>query len=638
MRSIRQRLLDTYFSFDPRSLALFRVALSLTLLFNLWLRSRVLDSFYTNEGILPNHTLLWAPPTRYLFSFFFSASLRFEVMLWMGLCGLVFVLLLVGYRTKLAQLGTLLAVVSLNSRIAPLENGGDMVTALLCVWSLFLPLGARFSFDALLASLRRRSEQWPTQLNDRAARGAPAERLYSLACCALILQFFAIYLFNVLHKDGPTWLSGEAVHYTLHQDRIVKSAGVWLREHGPVELLRALTWGTMAAETLGALAIISPLFINATRLFAISAMPLMHLGFELFIDVGLFSYTMVAFYPLLITASHWEFLRSQAQRLHRRRRVFIDSDCGFCMMCGRLLARLDVLARFEFASNADRDVLPAGVTLEQADQAIVVVDLESGRVRSGAAAFAGILRSLPGGFLLALPLEAPGLRVIAEWAYHQVASRRLLLSVWLGHAACGLPGAEPAAAHSTLDEPSEAQRLARRARRLFAEACVALYLFAAASEFLNSNLAVPQALRHPRSTLVTMLVQYPRAFQGWGMFAPHAPLEDFMIEVDAVTVDGRHVDPYNELASRVGGPGYREIPALLQQNQFFCGYSLFIWQPHFGPYLTALREWILRYPERTGRPEDRIIRYRVNKLSDRSPPLGQTKPTDFRREPFMTYP
>ncbi|HKU43669.1 MAG TPA: hypothetical protein VJR89_36170, partial [Polyangiales bacterium] len=67
-------------------------------------------------------------------------------------------------------------------------------------------------------------------------------------------------------------------------------------------------------------------------------------------------------------------------------------------------------------------------------------------------------------------------------------------------------------------------------------------------------------------------------------------------------------------------------------------YALFGWQPSFAAYTTAFQEWILRYHERTGRPEDRILSFKAYKLSDRSPPLGQTKPTHFKREQYLKYP
>jgi hypothetical protein len=60
--------------------------------------------------------------------------------------------------------------------------------------------------------------------------------------------------------------------------------------------------------------------------------------------------------------------------------------------------------------------------------------------------------------------------------------------------------------------------------------------------------------------------------------------------------------------------------------------------PHFRPYSTAFEEWIMRYPDRTGRPNDRIVRYTVNKLSDHSPPPGQTRATGFERQELLRWP
>jgi len=39
------------------------------------------------------------------------------------------------------------------------------------------------------------------------------------------------------------------------------------------------------------------------------------------------------------------------------------------------------------------------------------------------------------------------------------------------------------------------------------------------------------------------VVQYTHTTEGWSMFSPDAPIYDMMVVVDAVTRDGRHVDP-----------------------------------------------------------------------------------------------
>jgi predicted DCC family thiol-disulfide oxidoreductase YuxK len=637
MHRLRDSVAQTYFSFDARSLGLFRIVFGAVLLVDLYLRSRVLDVFYTNEGLVPNHTLLWAPLGRHVFSLFFTASHHGEALALMLLCAACFVCLMVGYRTRLAQVGSLIAVTSLNGRLALLENGGDVVMNLLAIWTVFLPLGARFSLDALLASLRAHDEQTPQQLNDRRALQTGPARVYSLACFALLLQFTAIYFFNVVHKTGVGWSDGSAVHYVLHQDRLVKPFGIWLREHLPPGVLTLLTRTTIVTETIGVLALVSPVFTRYTRTLAIILMPLMHVGFELCLDLGVFSLAMMSFFALLITPEHWRFFYRLLARSHARRRVLVDEDCGFCIQCARILARLDHFERLEFASNADPASLPPGASLDLADTTILVVDLSDGRLHQRSAAFAALFRSLPLGFLFAWPMQVPGLRGLADAAYDIVAGNRRELSVWLGYNACGLP-LPPSAAAKADPEPAPARLLMRRSARVVRELCIALIMVAEAGEALNANAAVPARLRFARPDWLEAIVQYPRAFQGWRMFAPDAPLEDIMIEVDAETEDGRHVDPYNLVASRVHGPDLKAIPAYLHQNQFFTAYSLFIWMPQYRPYLTAFREWILRYHERTGVPRDRIVRFNAYNLTDSSPPPGQTQPTKLRRERFMSYP
>ena len=91
---------------------------------------------------------------------------------------------------------------------------------------------------------------------------------------------------------------------------------------------------------------------------------------------------------------------------------------------------------------------------------------------------------------------------------------------------------------------------------------------------------------------------YPHIFEGWSLFSPDAPLSDETVCVDAVTRDGRHVDPYNEVGSRVSSLPVESVPVRLGHDSFWCDYTLRI--PDAGAYHQALIEWILRYPERTG--------------------------------------
>src|SRR6185369_12084221 len=98
------------------------------------------------------------------------------------------------------------------------ENGGYTVENLLLLWTCFLPLGDRFSLDALLASMRRRREVSAAELADRGDVLSPEQRAphVTLVAAIVLLQLSAIYYFNFVHKTGASWKDGTATHYVLY--------------------------------------------------------------------------------------------------------------------------------------------------------------------------------------------------------------------------------------------------------------------------------------------------------------------------------------------------------------------------------------------------------------------------------------
>src|SRR5688572_21046298 len=109
MRVVLRSLQAAYLSVDPRSLGAFRIGLALVLLLDLGRRYVELDFWYTNAGLLPNHTLLWRPPAPRMFSLFFAASSREEACVGFALCAAVYLLLLLGVRTRAMQVLALIA-------------------------------------------------------------------------------------------------------------------------------------------------------------------------------------------------------------------------------------------------------------------------------------------------------------------------------------------------------------------------------------------------------------------------------------------------------------------------------------------------------------------------------------------------
>lgn len=519
MREWWQSFRETHMTVDTRSLGAFRIAFGVVLFSDLFRRALELPFWYANTGLLPNHTLLWRPPSPYLFSLFFTLSGVHEAQLGFALCGLVYAMFLLGYRTRLAQVLTLLARVSLNSRLAVLENGGDMVVDLLCLLTVTLPLGARFSIDAVAAARRAAlglaGEPSPDEVAELARRP-----VVSVAVLGLVLQFATIYFFNAAAKNGHAWRDGTAVYYALHQDKLVTNAGVWMREHLPLSVIRPLTWSTLIVEWTGFILIFTPVFSRQARLLAVCIMPLLHLGFAIGLNLGGFTPAMMSFYPLLLSAENWD----------------------------------DLSKRFG---------------------------------ARGAALSAKVQRVL-----------------------------------------------EPLLSRAKARPPAATSIAWRRVT----EGALVLLLVAITGEVLNDNVPVPKALRFREPAWMKAIIEYPRILQGWRMFASEPPRTDSFIYVDAVTATGAHVDPYNEVASDQPFPAGTVVPSHMGQSQYFVMYSDRIGAVGYAAYRTAFSEWLVAYPERTGRPEDCLLSYEVYLVTDNTPPPGAPPvSTPQSRERFMTY-
>ena len=598
---------EIYCKYDHRSLALTRIGLGILLVYNVWRRVPRIVSFYTNDGVLPNHTVLWRPTIEYTFSFFHAASRTDEAAIMFVLCGIVFLAFTVGYRTRLMHVLSFICLISLQARVAFTMNGGDVALDVLAAWTMFLPMGARFSVDALRASLAARRETTAAELNDRAAFPPPMlHPAASIAFFAVLLELAIIYYFNAVNKHGWTWRRGLAIHYVPYQERMVTWFGLLVRDHLSVGMSRFLTYTTMGLEYAAPVLILSPVGWQWSRRLAVLLLPMMHIGIAAVLNVGQFSFNMIGFFPLLLSSEDWTwFGRYLAPGAKRARTVHVREDSPLAFAWARLLSRLDSFDRLRFVSGP----------------AWEVEDPATGRRSTGAAAMAECLAALPCGFPLALILRLPGVRSLAAWVGKVLSKREATLASWL---ALG-------SARSTRPprEPSSARQWFRRGPLAMAREVAALVLlYACINQLLVQNFAIPQRFKPSQPKWITQLIWYSRLDQGWQMFSPDVPTSERHLYVDAVTFGGRHVDPYNEAASRVATLPLERIPPHLVQDEFWCDYEREI----FGTeaYWRALKEWIFRYHLRTGKPEDRIISFDAKIIEADFPPPRETEPMNVR--------
>jgi predicted DCC family thiol-disulfide oxidoreductase YuxK len=115
--------------------------------------------------------------------------------------------------------------------------------------------------------------------------------------------------------------------------------------------------------------------------------------------------------------------------------VVYDADCGVCQASVAWVKKRDRRGAFQFVGN-DVAELPAGVSREETEHTVVLIDGARKLVRADAVA--RILRELRGWSLLGSALRLPGLRQLANVGYDAFARRRHRVSAALGMRSCAI--------------------------------------------------------------------------------------------------------------------------------------------------------------------------------------------------------
>jgi hypothetical protein len=181
------------------------------------------------------------------------------------------------------------------------------------------------------------------------------------------------------------------------------------------------------------------------------------------------------------------------------------------------------------------------------------------------------------------------------------------------------------------DSPPESKR---RPLRWVTNTLLAILVVAATSQVLVENPAIPHFLKHQQPKWIRATVMTFRLNQGWKMFAANAPRHDMWLVFDAVTADGRHIDPFNEVASRYADPSLRTLPPYLGQNYYWCDYTVRI--KRYRRYHKALSDWIFSHHERTGNAGDRVVSFRVYEVSQFPPGPSQDEPHDVKAQVILS--
>ncbi len=323
--------LRTVFSLDLRSIALFRILLALLILWDLALRSQHLTAFYTDQGVLAREFWLAVNNPLHLSLHAASGSLWWQVLLF-SLASVFAIGLLLGYQTRMMAFASFVLLASLMNRNTLILHGGDQLLVVMCFWSLFLPLNARWSMDAALQPTLK------TQPNVERFNPDTPQLYFSVATVAVVLQVLYLYIFTAFLKTGSAWTSQfNAAFYAISLDQLATPIAIWARQFPA--FFTVATFYVLAVEYLAPLLVLLPLRWPWSRLIGLALLASLHIGFLIMMHIGLFPFIDFMALSLLIPSAVWIHIHQRRKTSPRFQAIqgitiYYDEDCGFCLkMC-----------------------------------------------------------------------------------------------------------------------------------------------------------------------------------------------------------------------------------------------------------------------------------------------------------------
>jgi len=269
---------------DLRSLALFRMGLAITFLSNLWERAKYsfLEDHYFLNGATPPEVG--------------SSGLGFSLLngvtgVGVYLVGSLFVLLgamlFVGYRTKLTSWLCFFALLLLAWRNCWAVAGSESALRLILFFACLMPLGHRWSLDAILRA--RACRLAPTSGERKALTQRPLVVL-TFPIGLLIAVLSSMYLMNGIHKLlRPEWRSGEALANAIANVPLTRPLFNWVRHIDSDWIYLLGSWGTVAGEIFLGVAVLLCFYREFYKWATFVGMFLLHLFVMLTLDIGPFS-------------------------------------------------------------------------------------------------------------------------------------------------------------------------------------------------------------------------------------------------------------------------------------------------------------------------------------------------------------
>lgn len=302
MKKRFEEAIESLFSLDMRGLALARISFGLLILADLFNRARSLTAHYTDTGVLPRALMDASGVVEPLdiSLHLLSGSATWQMCLF--LVAAVFALMLVfGYRTRLASIASWVLLVSLQNANPLVLQGGDIAFRIALFWGIFVPWGSVLSLDAR-RGVTRVSADNTTHV--------------SVGTVAWILNVAMIYVGAATLKDHMYWFGvhASAVQMALHIDQFVTYIGLFARTFFAPVFLSMVTSLVFLTQVIAPITFFIPSKKALVRGIGAGVLILMHMSFIPFLRLGLFPFIDITFLLPLLPTRFFDYVFTKIPR------------------------------------------------------------------------------------------------------------------------------------------------------------------------------------------------------------------------------------------------------------------------------------------------------------------------------------
>ena len=315
---------------DTRALAAFRMLTGLLIVGDVISRARNFSFYYTDDGVL-SASLTQRLTSDGAFSVFYYTTDPTVMAGIFVVTALVGVVLTLGYQTRVMTVVAFLLVISFDHQNPLVTSYADVLFRLLLFWAIFLPLGERWSIDALLAATESSEDETGARSGDESgehvdergehvderdrasAESGPRRMVVGLASAAILTQMITMYVVNGIHKArSDMWGTTDVAPLVLGIDEMTFLLGDFMRQFPTLLGYGGVLWYYMM---LTAWALV--LLRGKARIAFVALFVGGHMSFAVTVRIGAFAYVALAGLLLFLPPPFWDVVETRGRQIWR---------------------------------------------------------------------------------------------------------------------------------------------------------------------------------------------------------------------------------------------------------------------------------------------------------------------------------